>query len=53
VTDQVAAIGEPTVFPMLMLRSIPAVAKLIETLPEVQEIVRDTGGIEILGSGVS
>jgi hypothetical protein len=47
VADQVAVIGEPTVFPLIALRSTPKVAKLISELPEVEEVVRDVDSISL------
>lgn len=46
--DQVAFIGEPTVFPLVALRCMPEVADLIGTLPEVQEVVRDADSLTTL-----
>lgn len=48
VSAQVAAIGEPTIFPMIMLTCTPAVAKMIETLPEVDSVLRDSEDLRII-----
>jgi len=45
---QVAAIGEPTAFPMIMLTYTPAVAKMIETLSEVESVLRDSEDLRIV-----
>lgn len=50
VADQVAAIGEPTSFPLVTLQATAEVAKRIAQLPEVQDVVRDTDGIESLST---
>jgi subtilisin family serine protease len=43
-----ARIGEPSAFPVLALTCTPAVAKLIESLPEVEAVVRDSGDLEMI-----
>jgi hypothetical protein len=48
VADQVAAIGEPTFFPIVALRATSKVVELVRTLPEVEEVVRDNPKISTL-----
>jgi hypothetical protein len=45
--DQVAAIGPPTVFPIMAIRCTPAVAKQLKEAPGVEDVVRDTGNISL------
>ncbi len=48
VSGQVGAIGEPTAFPMVALTSTPAVAKMIESLPEVASVVPDSDDLGLV-----
>jgi len=45
---QVAYMGEPTVFPMVMLACTPEVAATIATLPGVESVIRDTEDLRVL-----
>src|SRR5262245_25053153 len=48
VTDQVSRIGEPGGLPVLPITCTANVAKLIEALPEVEAVVRDSPDLEII-----
>jgi hypothetical protein len=45
---QVASIGEPGTLPVVALTSTPAVAELVESLPEVDAVVRDTEDLGVV-----
>ncbi len=45
---QVGAIGEPVAFPLVTLTATPAVAKMIESLPEVASVVPDSDDLGLV-----
>ena len=47
-TAEVADIGEPTTFPMVMLTCTPRVAKSIASLPEVDSVFRDSEDLQFI-----
>jgi hypothetical protein len=45
--SEVAGIAEPMGFPLVTLTATPAVAKAIESIPEVESVVRDSDAIRL------
>jgi hypothetical protein len=44
---EVAGMAEPVGFPLISLTSTPAIAKAIESFPEVESVVADSGMISL------
>jgi len=47
IDERQCMIGKPTVFPMLSITCTPEVVKLIQSLPEIDDVVRDSDDLTV------